>query len=229
MATTATPYGLRPINLIGGQPFAGQFREYKMAADVAYGIYAGDVVSLTSAGVPQSLAVGNASPTTTAITAATPTATVVSVAGIVGVCVGVRYNNPASAGGQSMYGQYIPANAVTAGYTNIYVRVVDDPDALFQIQGSAALGTFNSGTSGSGWPGAIGKNAALGTFRSGSATTGNSGMNLVVGSNGASLAATATLAMRIVDMVEGTEGDAYPEFIVKFNHGLHSYYVPLGV
>jgi hypothetical protein len=35
--------------------------------------------------------------------------------------------------------------------------------------------------------------------------------------------------MRIVDIVEGTEGDSYPEFIVKFNHGVHSYYVPQGV
>jgi hypothetical protein len=41
---------------------------------------------------------------------------------------------------------------------------MDDPDALLQIQGTAALGTFNSGTDGSGWPGAIGKNAELGSL-----------------------------------------------------------------
>ena len=54
-------------------------------------------------------------------------------------------------------------------------------------------------------------------------------MNLVVGSNGAGLAATATLAVRIVDVVKGTEGDAYPEFIVKLNVGVHSYDNSLGV
>jgi hypothetical protein len=224
MSNVATPYGLRPINLIGGQPFAGQFREFKVASNNSAAIFNGDVVALTSAGVPYAL---TSTPTATAITAATPTATLVSPAGIVGVCVGVRYVSPATK--QPLYGQYLPANSITNGYTDVFVRVLDDPDALFQIQGSAALGTFNSGTSGSGWPGAIGKNAALGNFSAGSTTTGNSAVNLVVGTNGASLATTATLAMRIVDMVEGAETDSYPEFIVKFNHGVHSYYVPQGV
>jgi len=223
MANVASAYGLKPINLIGGQPFAGQFREFKMAADTAYGLYNGDLIVLSSAGVPQSLAVANASPVAP-IVSGSPAA---GTAGIVGVCVGVRYVNPATK--QPTYAQYLPANAVTAGYTDIYVRVVDDPDAIFQIQGSAALGTFNSGTAGSGWPGAVGKNAALGVFRSGSNSTGNSAMNLVVGTNGASLATTASLALRIVDMVEGTEGDLYPEFLVKLNAGLHSYYNSLGV
>jgi hypothetical protein len=103
---------------------------------------------------------------------------------------------------------------------------MDDPDALFQIKGSAALGTFNSGTSGSGWPGAIGKNAAVGFGSGGNTATGISSVNLVVGSNGGSLAATATLALRIVDVVRGTESDAYPE---KMNQGVHSYYNSLGV
>jgi hypothetical protein len=106
---------------------------------------------------------------------------------------------------------------------------MDDPDALFQIQGTAALGTFNSGTDGSGWPGAIGKNAALGFGTAGSTTTGNSGVNLVVGANGGSLAATTTLAVRIVDVVQGTQTDDYPEFIAKLNVGVHSYNNPLGV
>jgi hypothetical protein len=211
MANVASPYGLRPINLIGGQPFAGQFREYKMASNVSTAVYYGDVVALSAAGVPSSLA-------------ATPVAG--TTAGIVGVCVGVRYTMPGTK--QPMYAQFLPANAVTAGYTDIFIRVADDPDQLFQIQGSAALGTFNSGTSGSGWPGAVGKNAAIGNF-GGSTTSGNSSVNLVVGTNGASLANSATLAVRVVDMVEGTESDSYPEFIVKFNQGVHSYYFSTGV
>jgi len=107
--------------------------------------------------------------------------------------------------------------------------VMDDPRGLFQVQGTAALGTFNSGTSGSGWPGAVGKNAALGFGTSGNTTTGVSGVNLVVGSNGGSLATTSTLAVRIVGLVSGTESDAYPEFIVKLNVGVHSYDNSLGV
>jgi hypothetical protein len=35
--------------------------------------------------------------------------------------------------------------------------------------------------------------------------------------------------MRIVDVVQGTQFDAFPEFIVKFNVGVHSYYNSLGI
>jgi hypothetical protein len=212
MAITASPYGLKPVNLIGGQVFAGQFREYKLVSNNTAAIFNGDLISLTSAGVP---------------VAATATPTAGTTAGIVGVCVGVRYVSAATK--QPLYSQFLPANAVTGGYTDVYVRVSDDPDALYTVQGSAALGTFNSGTSGSGWPGAIGKNAALGNFSAGSTVMGNSAVNLVVGTNGASLATTATLALRIVDIIEGTEGDAFPEFVVKLNQGVHSYYFSTGV
>ena len=219
MANVASPYGLNPINLIGGQAFnGGVIREYKVASNNTAAIFNGDLVVLSSAGLPS--AVGS-----------TPTAIDIpnaanATAGIVGVCVGARY---VDATGVSQYANYLPANSITAGYTDVYVRVMDDPDALFQVQGTAALGTFNSGTDGSGWPGAVGKNAALGFGTSGNTKTGKSGVNLVVGANGSSLAATTTLAVRIVDVVDGTQTDDYPEFIVKLNLGVHSYNNPLGV
>jgi hypothetical protein len=221
MASVSSPYGLRPVNLIGSQPanMSGT-REFKVAADTT-AIYTGGLVVLSSAGLPS---IAAATPTAIKVVATSADAT----AGIVGVCTGVRYRNPAAAGGQPMWGQTLPINATTAGYTDIWIQVCEDPDMVFQIQGSAALGTFNSGTSGSGWPGAVGKNAALGNF-GGSATTGLSTVNLIVGTNGASLAATTTLAMRIIDVVRGTESDTYPEFLVKFNVGVHSYQNPLGV
>lgn len=220
MATVASPYGLRPVNLIGGQQFGGQMREYKVAANNSAAIFNGDLVVLSSAGLPSAV-----SSTPSAIKI--PSTSADSTAGIVGVLVGARYVNGATK--QPLWNQYLPANATTAGHTDIWIQVVDDPDALFKVQGTAALGTFNSGTSGSGWPGAVGKNAALGFGTAGSTTTGNSGVNLVVGSNGASLAATSTLAVRIVDVVRGTESDSFPEFIVKLNVGVHSYYNSLGV
>jgi hypothetical protein len=220
MASTATPYGLQPVNLIGGQAFnGGVIREFKVAANNSAAIFNGDLVVLSSAGQPS--AVGS-SPVAIKI----PTTSADATAGIVGVCVGSRYVNSE---GQPTYNNYLPANLITGGATEVYVRVMDDPDALMQIKGTAALGTFNSGTDGSGWPGAIGKNAALGFGTSGSTSTGKSGMNLVVGSNGGSLAATSTLAVRIVDVVAGTESDDYPEFIVKLNVGVHSYTNSLGV
>ena len=219
MASVASPFGLRPINLIGGQAFnGGVIREYSVASNNTNAIFNGDLVVLSSAGLPS--AVGT-----------TPTAIDIpnaanATAGIVGVCVGCRYTDST---GIIQYRQFLPANAITSGYTNVFVRVMDDPDALLQIQGTEKLGTFNSGTNGSGWPGAIGKNAALGFGTAGSTFTGNSGVNLVVGTNGAGLAATTTLAVRIVDIVQGTESDNYPEFIVKLNVGVHSYTNPLGV
>lgn len=219
MASVASPYGLKPISLLGSQSNnSSAVREYKVAADTT-AIYVGGLVVLSSAGLPSIVA---SSPVAVKIPATAADAT----PGIVGVCTGVRFVNPTTK--QSMWGQTLPINATTAGYTDIWVQVYEDYDGVFQIQGSAALGTFNSGTNGSGWPGAVGKNAALGNF-GGSATTGLSTMNLVVGTNGASLAATSTLAMRIVDVVRGTEGDAYPEFLVKFNVGVHSYSNSLGV
>lgn len=211
MATVATPYGLRTVQAIGGRPFnGGTIREYKVSANNAAAIFNGDLVVLTSAGQP-------------AAVSATPTP---ATAGIVGVCVGATY---VSAEGQVVHNHFLPANLVTGGATEVFVKVMDDPDTLFQVKGSAALGTFNSGTAGSGWPGAIGKNAELGFGTAGSTATGNSGVNLLVGTNGAGLLTTNTFAVRIVDLVKGTESDPYPEFIVKLNVGVHSYETALGV
>ena len=207
MASVASPYGLKPVNLIGGQPYAGAFREIKLSTNNSAAIFAGDVIQLTSAGNPQAL---------------TATITTGTTAGVIGVCVGVRYVNPATK--QSNWGQYLPANAITGGYSDVYIRVVDDPDAIFQVQGSAAFGTLTNGAAG-----AVGKNAALGNFSAGSTATGNSGVNVVVGANGGSLANTATLAVRIVDVVAETAGDTYPELLVKFNMGAHSYNFATGV
>lgn len=220
MATVATPYGLRAIQAIGGRPFSGgTIREYKVAANNSAAIFNGDLVVLSSAGQPA--AVGS-----TPVAVKIPATSADATPGIVGVCVGARY---VTAEGQPTENHFLPANLITGGATEVWVKVMDDPAALFQVKGSEALGTFNSGTAGSGWPGAIGKNAALGFGTSGSTSTGNSGMNLVVGTDGAGLAATSTLAVRIVDIVKGTEADTYPEFIVKLNVGVHAYDNSLGV
>lgn len=207
MASIASPYGLKPVNLIGGQTYGGSTRDIRLSTNNAAAIYNGDVIQLSAAGNPAALS-------------ATPTAG--TTAGIVGVCLGVRYTNPATR--QSNWAQFLPANAITNGYTDVFIIVADDPDLVFQIQGTAAFGTLTNGANG-----AIGKNAALGFGTAGSATTGNSGVNLVVGTNGASLASTNTLAMRVVGVVQGTELDAFPEILVKFNQGVHSYYFSTGV
>lgn len=206
MANTASPYGLRPTKLIGGTPFTHATREFKLSTNNATAIYTGDIIQLTAAGNPQ--------PLTATITAGT-------TAGVVGVCTGVRFVNPSTK--QSLWAQSLPANAITGGYTDVYVMVADDPNTEFQVQGSAAFGTLTNGAAG-----AIGKNAALGNF-GGNAATGLSTVNVVVGANGGSLANTATLAVRITGVVPGTENDTYPELLVKFNGAAHSYNFATGV
>ena len=220
MATTASFNGLVPVNMIGGSPNnGGARREYIVAANNSAAMFNGDIIELSTAGLP---AARTSTPTAIKI----PSTAADATAGIMGVFAGCRY---VDANGVQQFAQYLPANATTAGFTDINIFVNDDPRQLYRVVGSAALGTFTSGTDGSGFPGAIGMNAALGNFSSGDTATGNSGVNLVVGTNGGSLAATSTLAMRIVDVVRGTENDDYPEFIVKFNVGVHSYDNSLGL
>jgi hypothetical protein len=215
MASTSSPYGLKPINLIGGQAFnGGVIRDIVLSDNVATAFYTGGVIILDSVGNPSAIA---ASPLAAELAATS----VPGTAGIVGVCMGVQYVDPTL--GYSLWGQYLPANAITNGYSNVIIRVCDDPDQLYQIQGNAAFGSLTNGPAG-----AVGKNAALAGF-GGSATTGLANTTLVVGTNGGSLASTQTLAMRVVDIVSSSATDAYPDIIVKFNMGVHSYTNSLGV
>jgi len=223
MASVATPYGLRTISTMGGRPFSGgSVREFRMAANNAAGIFNGDLVELTTTGQPQRRATA---PVAMIVPAAAGNA-VAGTVGIIGVCEGARYISPQ---GQFLNSHFAPAGLVTGGASDVWIRVMDDPYVLFQIKGTEALGTFNSGTNGSGWSGAIGMNAGVTFVGSPSTSTGNSNVALTVGTNGGSLANTASLPLRIIDLVRGTESDAFPEFIVKLNVGVHSYTNPLGL
>ena len=215
MSTVSSPYGLKPINLIGGQGFnGGVIREILMSTNNSAPIGFGDLVQLGAATAGQPTVV-TATPTTSSV-------------GIVGVCVGVRYQLPGQQLGYPLYAQYLPVNAVTAGYTNIYVRVMDDPDALFQVQ---SLGSITVAS--------IGKTIALGNFTggSGSTTVNTTSGNSVVALS-ATVSNTSALACKIVDLVNANSsfggnfpsnpGDAYTDCIVKLNFGVHSYYQSAG-
>lgn len=220
MSSTATPYGLIPAQKLGFQSFTGSFREFPVKANNAAAIFNGDLVVLSTAGLPSAV---SSSPTAIKI----PTTSADATAGIMGVCVGARLIDANSE--QLTFKNFLPAGQVTAGASEVFVRVHDDPDTIFKIKGTAALGTFNSGTDGSGFAGAVGMNAALNFGTSGSTSTGLSGVALDVGANGGNLAATSTLAVRIIEVVPGTESDDYPEFYVKLNVGVHSYHNSLGL
>ena len=122
MAASAAPYGLRPINLIGGRPFSGSTRQIKIASGYAVNIFHGDIVKLVAAGVVEK---------DTGTTACTP----------VGVFMGCVFTDPTSE--QKTFKQYWPASTVAS---DAYAYVVDAPDVLFQIQGDAAVAQTTLGS-----------------------------------------------------------------------------------
>ena len=103
-----SPYGLIPINLIGGQVFAGATRQIPIAASSATAIFYGDVVRLADTGTLAK---------DTGTSAATP----------VGVFLGCSYTDPVFG---KTFRQFYPGG-VTA--TDIQAYVQDDPDALFKV------------------------------------------------------------------------------------------------
>jgi len=121
MATTAAPYGLRPINLIGGQQFAGSTRQIKIASGYAANIFFGDVVAI---GVD-----GTIVKVTNLGTNADP-----FPAGTVGVFLGCAYTSPTLK--YFLNSQYWPTGTVAS---DAMAYVCDDPDTLFQIQADAAV------------------------------------------------------------------------------------------
>ena len=124
MSATAAPYGLRPINLIGGLPFAGSTRQIKIASGYAADIFNGDVVQVHTDGtITKVTNVGsNADP---------------FPAGAVGIFVGCAYTD-ATMG--FITRQYWPTGTVAA---DAVAYVVDDPNALFMIQADGALTQTN--------------------------------------------------------------------------------------
>jgi hypothetical protein len=201
--------------MIGGQSFTGgTIREYLMTTNNTAAIYNGDLVQLGAAAAGQPTVV-TATPTTSSV-------------GIVGVCVGVRYQLAGQQLGYPLFAQYLPANAVTAGYTNIFIRVVEDPDQLYQVQSLGSIGY-----------GSIGKTIALANFTGGTgSSTGNTSTGNSVVALSATVANTSALACKIVDLVNSSStfggnfpsnpGDAYTDCIVKLNFGVHSYYQSAG-
>jgi hypothetical protein len=121
MATTSAPYGLRPINLIGGQQFAGSTRQIKIASGYAANIFFGDIVAIHTDGTIVKV--------TTLGTNADP-----FPAGTVGVFLGCAYTSPTLK--YFLNSQYWPTGTVAS---DAMAYVCDDPDTLFQIQADAAV------------------------------------------------------------------------------------------
>jgi len=153
--TVSAAYGYKPVNLIGGQVFAGSTREYPIAYNYGTAIYNGDPVTLSSGRI---------------VIATVPVSTTNTT---VGVFLGCYYTNPTTK--QRLYSQYYPGN-VTAG--DITAIVGDDPDVVIKCAVTAAAG---STTIASGSSLLVGQNMAGNTL-TGSASTGNGAGGVVAAS-----------------------------------------------
>ena len=217
--TIDAPYGLKPINLIGGQVFAGQTRLRRIASTYTTNIFFGDPVKLVADGT---------------IERATNTSDAPNE-GFAGVFMGCTYVSAATK--QPTWSQYWPGVSVVSG-TVIQAYVADDPDQLFQVVGCSSGTTVDTTTSAFQYT-AIGSNVAL-INNSGDTVTGDSRQAVNTGSE----TTTKTLPLRIIDVVPDTAFTIsstiyYPEVIVKWNmpnvdgdgvpQGGHAYYNPAGL
>ena len=143
--TVAGPYGFQPINLIGGQVFAGATRQIPIASGSGTSIFYGDVVRLNTGGTLSRVS------------------TTDSATDAVGIFMGCQFTNPTTK--QFLQQQYYPASTVAS---DIVAYVCDDPDTYFKV---AVLS--NSTTVGGVTQTDIGNNVAI-LATAGSTTTGNS-------------------------------------------------------
>jgi hypothetical protein len=200
--TVSAPYGLIPVNLLGGQVFSGSTRQIPIQTAHGTSIYFGDVVLMSSNGC---------------ITTAVLTATTVNV---VGIFMGCSYINSS---GQRIYGQYYPALTTGTPDTTsaITAYVADDPDLVMKtaiVSGTTTVAQAARATM-------VGGNAAL-VVNAGSTTTGNSA-HCVLNST----ATTAAIPFKVVDVVPDTAPvtGSFVEVLVSWNQGIHQYRLATGV
>jgi hypothetical protein len=139
------PYGLKPINLIGGQVFAGSTRNYPITNGYSTNIFYGDYVGLSRGEIVRlSVSTGTAGNQT-------------------GIFLGCSYTNPVTK--QLTFSQYWPASTAAGDAVAI---VADDPDQVFKGVVCSATTAIASGARAM-----IGQNLAM-INNTGSTATGNS-------------------------------------------------------
>jgi len=139
------PYGLQPVNLIGGQVFAGSTREYPITNGYSTNIFYGDYVGLSRGEIVRlSVSTGTAGNQT-------------------GIFLGCSFTNPVTK--QKQFQQYWPASTAAGDAVAI---VADDPDQVFKGVVCSATTAVASGARAM-----IGQNLAM-INNNGSTATGNS-------------------------------------------------------
>jgi hypothetical protein len=153
----SAPYGLKPINLIGGQVFAGSTRDYSIQYGFASNIFYGDLVNIVRGSI-----VKNTDTTDS------------TGSGIVGVFLGCEYTNPTTK--QTQFAQYWPAGTTATGRA----IVCDDPDTVFKVVMCSATTVIASAATA-----LLGQNFGL-IQNAGNANTGNSAVAALYGASSTS-------------------------------------------
>ena len=144
--TVDAPYGLKPVNLIGGQVFAGAIRELPIQYAYATNIFYGDFVKVSRGFVTRaSVSTGTTNNQVT------------------GIFLGCAFTNPTTK--QKQFTQFWPASTL-AGDAVAYV--VDDPDTVFKAAVCSSGTTMASGSLA-----LVGTNLSM-INNTGSVNTGNS-------------------------------------------------------
>jgi hypothetical protein len=200
--TVDAPYGLKPINLIGGLPFAGSTRQIPIGNNYGTAIYNGDVVQLNSSGNVIITTLQN---------------DITPLAGVIGVFLGCTYTNPTTK--QKLFSQYYPGSVAA---DDIMAYVADDPNALFKVVNVTS--NVADSTTGGLLPAYLSRANSFGTnaqlvLNTGSSTTGDSKMGVFINN------VATSLPFRVVDVVADTANSSgnFVEFVVKFNAGYHAY------
>jgi len=184
MSNQDASFGLRPSRTsISSQ----QQNRYRIASGYATTIYQGDLVAVVTGGGIERVAAGGSGL-------------------ILGVFNGCSYTD--STGAQ------VYANLWTASTTgtNIFANVIDDPNAVFEIQANAAFPVADL----------FGNFDIVDQSPVGSATSGNSRLELAVSTG----ATTATLPLKAIDISQDPENSdvssANTNVMVKINNHLFS-------
>lgn len=121
--TVSAPYGLKPINLIGGQVFAGSTRSLPIQYGYATNIFYGDFVVLSRGSITR---------------AAVSTGTGVNQ--VTGIFLGCSFTNPVTK--QKQFQQFWPSGTLAGDAEAI---VCDDPDTVFKAVVCSATTAVASG------------------------------------------------------------------------------------
>lgn len=187
------PYGFLPINLIGGQVFAGSTRNMEIAVGYNANIFYGDFVKRIIGGTIEK---------DTGTTANTP----------VGVFLGCFYT---AANGTPTRSQYYPASQTVVSGTKIYAIIADDPDTLFKVavcSSGVVMATVTQN--------ALDTNMSI-LATAGSTTTGNSSYSVL--STSPAVTSTFPIRVIDLVPETSPTPTTYSELIVKINFGIHQY------